>query len=1205
MHNYLLPQRQQRQPLTSVENLHPLQPSDKKINTDNFRKKTLLKLEDSFSIANEDDDELDSVFAAISKIVVENVSINQPSVAESILKLLRKAKNVKDRKDENRLSRNIISLNYQPVEDTKITEEVKAFSVGPSSARKRRASISNNVTSSLPSFTPSEIINVGKTNAEFIESDFISSDRIPSSSVENIVVNEKESSKNTSDRYEETSCSPPVEILEGMEDGIMHWNISDDSDNFLHSVTNRKAEEIDCNSMSVKINSKPKRNMKRKEKKKITTCKTTRRRSCLPTLAEFHVHTTEEDQTGGDKIIKEDTGFQTEPISPQQPETVHEVDFHLASNDACVKQISARQTRASIDSFPPSNLSEDLPHLSYRESLLEVMIESDSLSSGLIHWSSVHENNFPVEILPTETKREGKLPESADNLNQDEDVMISSLAFEADEDFSYNDVGPGLLHWDTSLHSAQQSLDIDISQSDSCSQSDSSKATRNARDKKKEKARKKPIGGKTTRRTSCLPPIGETDSHLNAGEDIAVETKINDSILSSRFACASVDEDTFLGGILHWECSSEVGERTFNVAPPPPEHNYPVYPTPVDSSKEIMPAIDDADADVMKMLMELEDLKSFPISAVSDIKVSASESRGRSRRRASLSAESFIKTLTNASHRGSPQATATLASLSAATAADLIAEGDSDPPPIMARNKRQKKTKLLENVVVNLPPPSVSVEQDLNVNQFPQVNQLLPSHSETDNIAVPSTTAPESSTNSIERMVGVRLLSISSDLLVRLEMESDVVARAESIINNAKLPSNSFALVSESSLLCIVVVALLANDDCTQVESLVGNIRIFCEIPMTEEKIIQYSSIEKAFQSVNSNGLTLSQSQSSASVNKGPIEKKKKKTVRFNAVDGSAIDPPNDRRPLSWISLLLGAKKMHMLSVVVGNFLCKSNNATFSNKHDLSLLCAVLLFLSSGKNADTVVRHTSKQRSSSGSLSFVSGAELQTVATFLLNEIILQSMHRSSSLAAENNNLLLLNPSLRVRSSWMLSAVVRYQLRWCLDLPPPCISVPSATSRDGSAATEDVYSSYRSPLHHRIEILQPLTEEALRAKPAYSVDEIIASLNFSSGARSQKATAFLNTVKILFCAQPFANLSFLFAEALRQVSAMLSLICSSSSCGGDAPLSLLRELAPLDCLCQLRANSAAVASALTGFIKAVDKDCRFEVCQVIYFFSIY
>ena len=109
MHNYLLPQRQQRQPLTSVENLHPLQPSDKKINTDNFRKKTLLKLEDSFSIANEDDDELDSVFAAISKIVVENVSINQPSVAESILKLLRKAKNVKDRKDENRLSRNIIS----------------------------------------------------------------------------------------------------------------------------------------------------------------------------------------------------------------------------------------------------------------------------------------------------------------------------------------------------------------------------------------------------------------------------------------------------------------------------------------------------------------------------------------------------------------------------------------------------------------------------------------------------------------------------------------------------------------------------------------------------------------------------------------------------------------------------------------------------------------------------------------------------------------------------------------------------------------------------------------------------------------------------------------------------------------------------------------------------------------------------------------
>eukprot|EP01036_Dinobryon_divergens_P032213 gene32213-41755_t len=1195
MQKYLLPPRQA---LTSVENIgpaaHPI--AEKRRNIEQFRKVNKLKLEDSFSIAN-DEDELDLILTAISKIVVESVSTVQPDIAESILKLLRKAKNVRGNGGVD-LKRNNGKLKCQPPGNNIATAEHKhsndaTISAGPSSARKRRASIN----SSSDAF---DILNIGEST---IESDSLPSSLIHcSSSADNIVKSissvNKTSRSETPTKYESIICSSPTAILDGPQHGLLHWSVPDEKVEVLQqsSIT----ADIDTTSlMGIEIESKSKRNIiKKKEKKKPTGIKANRRRSCLPSMAETYLL-----PSSDDIIVVTDINTNIEPATdkaspfegnfdskgPLQQETTQEFTFDLLPNDAPpVYPSSARKRRASMNGSPSSHLSEGLQHLSCGESITEVMAGRESLSSGLMHWSSSLETNVRADEETTCPLIEEPLEDCSETfIPQDDDVlMIHSQMFEG-EDASYDEVGQGILHWDTGDvdNSSQPIMDSDF---DSCLEVDS-RPRRNVRDKKKEK--RKPTGGKSTRRRSYLPPIVESHVLNTAGEDTAPETGLNESILSSRFAATSVEDDSFLGGILHWECSNDGSERTSKIAAP--VYDYPVEPTPRVSSQEVVSTYDESinnDADVMKMLMEQEDLKSFPPSAISDMKVTASESRGRSRRRASLSAESFIKSLNTASHRGSPQATATLAALSAATAADLVAEGESEPSHIMARNKRRKKTKLLDNVVENL--PFVSLEKELegvraNVPAPPQDNSMSMS-SEGGTIGVPAANTFLSSAL-IEQMLGAPMLSISSNILDRVEVEGDVVSKAESIVDKAISSSSSSSfLVNESSLLCIVVVALLAGVDSEQVESLVANLRVLCEVPLTDEKILQYSSIEKSFHSINSNGLTLSQSQSSSS--KGLAAKK---TVRFNAVDGSAIDPPNDRRPLSWISLLLEAKKVYLLSESIGRFLNRERDSSFTRKHDLSVLCAVLLFFSTEKYAEIIVRNVCKQ-GSRVSPNFVSSAELQTIAQFLLGEISLQLSKGTTAFSLEKG-LRQSSTCLRKRSSWMLSAVVRYQLRWCLDLPPPCISVPSAPSRDGSAVTEDLYSTYRSRLHHIIEILQPLTEEALRAKPAYSVDETIRALNFPSGQRSQKAMAFLNSVKEFFCARPFANLSFLFAEALRQVSALLSLICSS--CGGDAPL--LCELAPLDCLCQLRVDSTTVASALARSIRAADKDSRFDICQTI------
>ena len=1204
MQKFLLPQRQ---PLASVQNLpafHPIAaPTEKRRNIDQLRKVDILKLDDSFSVAN-DDDELDLILTAISKIVVESVSTTQPDIAESILKLLRKAKTVKGHRDADP-KRNNAYLKCQPLKNTESVEHTNsndAISAGPSSARAAIISSSN-----LFDFD-----DIGESNRETVfERDSLPSGLIHWSSSTDKKIQKKSSGNETANteitfdsiNYGSIISSPPTDVLDGTESGILHWNVPDEEVKVLQLPTSSNMADIDVSttSMGIETENKSKRNIKKKEKKKPTSGRTTRRRSCLPTIAETYLLHSSDDIAEADiktiiepasskvllvEEIVDSNGVMLESTSSKQQDDVQDVDHPLPQHDDPACPSSARKRRASMDDSPSSHLSEGRQHLSCGESILQSMADSESLSSGLIHWSSSLENNIRADFANIDPMNDGHLAGCPDNSMQQDDVLIHSQMFEG-EDLSYNEVGPGILHWDTVDvdNCSQPIIDSEMDLLDSCVEVDSRPRRTTSRDKKKEK--RKPTGAKAARRRSCLPPIAESHVLTIAEEDVVMEAALNESSLSSRFAATSAEDDSFLGGILHWECTSDISERTSHK--PAPVNSYPVEPTPIDSSKEVVLTYDESmniDADVMKMLMEQEDLKSFPPSAISDMKVTASESHGRSRRRASLSAESFIKSLTNASHRGSPQATATLAALSAATAADLIAEGESEPPNIMARNKRRKKTKLLENVVEKL--PDISLEKELErtgVNSTANQNHQQDNSGETIGAPFASSCVPALS---IERMLGVPLPSISSNILHRLEVDSDVVSNAESIINKATSSSSSSTLVNESSLLCIAVVASLTGIDGKQVESLVANLRILCEVPMSDEKIVQYSLIEKAFHSINSNGLTLSQSQSSSS--KGITAKK---TVRFNAVDGSAIDPPNDRRPLSWISLLLEAKKVHLLSGAIARFLHREGESSCARRHDLSVLCAVLLFLTTEKSADIVVRNVCKQRNRV-SPNFVSSAELQTISQFLLGEISLQLSSGPAALCLERG-LRQSNACLRKRSSWMLSAVVRYQLRWCLDLPPPCISVPSAQSRDGSAVTEDLYSTYRSRLHHLFEILQPLSEEALRTKPAYSVDELIAALNFPSTQRSQKAMAFLNTVKEFFCARPFANLSFLFAEALRQVSALLSLICSS--CGGDAPL--LRELAPLDCLCQLRVDSTTAASALVRFIQAADKDSRFDICQVM------
>ena len=786
--------------------------------------------------------------------------------------------------------------------------------------------------------------------------------------------------------------------------------------------------------------------------------------------------------------------------------------------------------------------------------------------SGLMHWDESIESNETVKLAedpsPSQKIHGESSSEAKQSIHHSSLPSISKMEekLETDdhqtiESYDCSTFGEeGIIHWEmTDFNPMEKPLLVE----DDSTNILTSQKVKTSKPKKKETAR---------RRLSCRPQslliqsieaAKDSEPQKESIGEASAEGQKDSSIIQPHFPV--VAEDPFFEGVLHWECESEMTfkDNALNGITPPQDEG---------TAEEPM-----NDEKVMVMLLEQEDLKSFPASASKDISVLASASRGRSRRRASLSAECFIKSLSTASHRGSPQAAATLAAISKATAEDLALEGETEIEPSINVKKRQRKAKA---TIKSGSSTKQSGMENLNnkVSTRPETKMLL-----------------RNDFDSVNRL-GFSSIEIPNQLLSQLSDNNSILSDAKNLVERLfsqwKLGAFGLALVNDVILLSIAIIALLSKINEKEVEDILLLIVSVCKLPENDEKIIKYSNIEKASLSMKGSSLLFKSDSTSSTSSSSQSTNKIKKSVRFNSFDGSAVDPPNDRRLFSWASLLLTAKKLHFVSSSISELL-NTNKGLAECERTLALLCSILSFLSSENNAEALTHHLLLSSLNTFTAS-PSTSELKTTASFLLTEILFQltSKRGETAYSAANN----VKAYLRQRSTWMLSAVIRYQLRWSLDLPPPCIS---AFNSEGSSSTGDLYATYRSGLHAFIEICQPFSEEALKASPVYGMEEIVTALECPGLPKTMKYLCFVEAVTTSFAAQPFANLSCLFAEALRQITEMLTIISRHCEEGEEFVHDSL-----VDYCSRLRKDSSNCANVLSSVIKNSENEKSFSICQV-------
>lgn len=150
------------------------------------------------------------------------------------------------------------------------------------------------------------------------------------------------------------------------------------------------------------------------------------------------------------------------------------------------------------------------------------------------------------------------------------------------------------------------------------------------------------------------------------------------------------------------------------------------------------------------------------------------------------------------------------------------------------------------------------------------------------------------------------------------------------------------------------------------------------------------------------------------------------KKVRFCSVDGSCVSPPNDRRPESWMNTF------HNAQLFIEKQDHYSSLYEYLHSHDLltifmDTIQGVLFKTASASSLrDMIISHTSFHDIWSESES--------KICLQILKDELLSHIH-------------LYDSSLKCRTSWMFSSVIRYHLRWLLDPSPTEISVAAIATK--------------------------------------------------------------------------------------------------------------------------------------------------------------
>jgi hypothetical protein len=141
------------------------------------------------------------------------------------------------------------------------------------------------------------------------------------------------------------------------------------------------------------------------------------------------------------------------------------------------------------------------------------------------------------------------------------------------------------------------------------------------------------------------------------------------------------------------------------------------------------------------------------------------------------------------------------------------------------------------------------------------------------------------------------------------------------------------------------------------------------------------------------------------------------------------------------------------------------------------------------------------------------------------------------------------------------------------------------------SATGDIYSTFRSELCNYFDIIPPLEVKNKHSKSLH-----LKALQFADTHRTHKAREYLDSVIHAFSAQPFANMSYLFTAALRQISNLLQLISTLSRKEGNLHMSPFG----VDYITHIKTNDGETSNLLKAAVDKEKDQAKIDFYQVIH-----
>ena len=181
-----------------------------------------------------------------------------------------------------------------------------------------------------------------------------------------------------------------------------------------------------------------------------------------------------------------------------------------------------------------------------------------------------------------------------------------------------------------------------------------------------------------------------------------------------------------------------------------------------------------------------------------------------------------------------------------------------------------------------------------------------------------------------------------------------------------------------------------------------------------------------------------------------------KKSVSFSQDDGSAVSPPNDRRPASWVNSYTISQRFHALVLAMDSIIAGCNLPSENKIVNGPLAASALFYACQCFRCDNEDKQSSIDEAKSTIQSFFSvflehSPGVMTDSTTIprpfeavkICGLLYEDLYLARGSAPSSSPGPRQLSTLRHRSSWMASSVMRFVIRWIYDDVPFNISTPS------------------------------------------------------------------------------------------------------------------------------------------------------------------